>query len=386
MEDKTYLELLAENDEIARQEFLTNAADLLTTNFTSYEEDVDGADGHPDELEDQEEFRKEQGSHQIASLMTPPPKDLYKATTDVRYQRDTYVHVLSIDSRFRTDINQLSGNFLFKLLTPIKNVIAIRLSSLEIPNTWYNFSNARGNISMGIIFQQGSQVIVNITSGNYRVNTGQQDDILVELFTQLNNVSLFPNNSFSVSFNLITRKMAIGCYTNIHAPVGGYTYTNQPSAATETPVIFTINFATSQFSTRITNWGLGYNLGYDVKETLPAFIQQADYVLNITSCNYIFLSLNPDWRVIEHNQPDKTQVASFAKIIVDVPKNSIVYDNGQNTITKTYRFMQPANITTFTVTLRDEFEEYINLEGDDFSITLEVTEVLHSSLYESMRT
>jgi hypothetical protein len=140
MADKTYLELLAENDEEARREFAPNAKDLLTANYVEYDDHVDGHDAHPDELEDQHEFQRPQGSHQAAALLPEQPKDVHKSTTGVAYDKAVQIHVISVDSRFRTDQGSNPSNFLFKLLTPIKNVISIRLSSLEIPNTWYTFS------------------------------------------------------------------------------------------------------------------------------------------------------------------------------------------------------------------------------------------------------
>jgi hypothetical protein len=120
-------------------------------------------------------------------------------------------------------------------------------------------------------------------------------------------------------------------------------------------------------------------------QTDYAYAQVATSIIDVLDSNYVFLSLNPDWRVVEHNQPDSTQTSAFAKVIVDVPKNDIVYDSGSNTITKQYFLRQPTNIATFNVSIVDEYEQYIQLEGGNISLTLEVTEVLHSSLYESMR-
>ena len=390
--EKTYLELLAENDEEARQEFLPNAKDLLTANFIEYDDHVDGHDAHPDELEDQHEFRREQGSHQLASLMPEAPKDVHKQNTDIRYDKDTYIHVLSIDSRFRSDILDSPSNFLFKMLSPIKNVVSIRLSSIEIPNTWFTFSEARGNLVMDLYIGNAAgmvnpvQVPITVQAGNYAVNTGNLNDILVQLFTVLNAAgsALTPKRSFAVGFDTITSKMSISCFTNTAAP-GTYTYDTQPSLASETPIYFYIDFATGPYANRDTDWGLGYNLGYGVKQTVPGVIQLADYILDVNDSTYVFLSLKPDWRVVEHNQPDRSQTGAFAKIIVDVAKNTMIYDDGRNTITRSYKFKQPTNITTFNVALLDEYEEIINLEGGGISMTLEITEVLHSSLYESLR-
>jgi hypothetical protein len=402
MEGKTYLELLAENDEEARREFEPNAKELLTANFVEYDDHVDGHDAHPDELEDQHEFQKPQGSHQAAALLPEQPKDIHKTSVDVNYDKSVQVHVISIDSRFRTDQGSNPSNFLFKLLTPIKNVISVRLSSLEIPNTWYTFSEIRGNTSMVVQIHppidnpsgiKAGRVV--ISEGNYTANTLAANDILIEIFTQLNKT--FPNNSFSVFFNSITGKLTLSCFTKNNTPTGGYTYLNQPKpmptpppttltgSGYETPVAFSINFADGIYSNRDDNWGLGYNLGYRIQQTDVATFQTADSIVDVVDSNYVFLSLNPDWRVVEHNQPDSSQTAAFAKVIIDAGKNEIVYDNGANTITKQYYLKQPSNITSFTIAITDEYDQYVQLEGGNVSMTLEVTEVLHSSLYEAMR-
>jgi hypothetical protein len=405
--DKTYLELLAENDEEARKEFAPNAKDLLTANFVEYDDHIDGHDHHPDELEDQHTFQREQGSHQAAALVPPPEKDLHVSTTGVRYDKNVQIHVISIDSRFRSDQGDNPSNFLFKLLSPIKNVISVRLSSLEIPNTWYTFSEVRGNTSLivnvrypppnsNLVLQSAR---VTISEGNYSINTLQANDLLFEIFKQLNNA--ISNVSFSVYFDPIKGKLTISCFTNRNPPLNPltgeleYTYFNQPkplllggppTTGFETPVLFSFNFADSIFSTRDNNWGLGFNLGYQIKETKYATTHAADSIPDVNDTNYVFLSLNPDWRVVEHNQPDSTQTAAFAKVIVNVAKNDIVYDNGGNTITKQYYLRQPTNINVFNVSILDEYENYIQLEGGHISLSLEVTEVLHSSLYETMRT
>jgi hypothetical protein len=399
MEGKTYLELLAENDEEARREFQPNAKDLLTANFVEYDDNVEGHDPHPDELHDQADFQKPAGSHQLASLLPEPEKDVHKTTSNVRYDKDVQVHVISIDSRFRTNQLDNPSNFLFKLLTPIKNAISVRLSSLEIPNTWYTFSNIRGNISM-IINIYGStepdlpELAISkaatanvttgrvvITEGNYSVFTDSTNDILVELYRQLQQT--FPTYAFSVIFNAITGKITISCFTL--SAGNTYTYTNQPTIGSENPIYFSINFADSIFSNRDDNWGLGYNLGYRIKQTDPATSVTGEAIVDVLDSNYVFLSLNPDWKVVEHNQPDRSQTSAFAKVIVNVGKNDIVYDTGQNTITKRYFLRQPTNITSFNISIVDENEQYVMLQGGNVSMTLEVTEVLHASLYEAMR-
>lgn len=434
--EKTYLELLAENDEEARKEFPENAKDLLTANFVEYDDQVEGHDHHPDELVDQHEFQKPQGSHQLAGLMPEPTKDIHKTTTSVRYDKDVKIHVISIDSRFRADQGSNPSNFLFKMLSPIKNVISVRLSSLEIPNTWYAFSSIRGNTSMLVsvdylpvgtppppVINDKTQYVLAyqqarfvIEEGNYSVNTGDDNDLLIHLYNVLNGNTIIGINTygltgvtFSVILDPISGKLSIGCFEDNTFPLKdptqpispynpqltAFDYYNQPTFLDPAvsprpygcpkPLNFFINFADGRFSTRDYNWGLGYNLGYRVYQTDVAYVQTASSVIDVIDSNYVFLSLNPDWRVVEHNQPDSSQTAAFAKIIVDVPKNSIVYDSGSNTITKQYYLRQPTNIASFNISITDEYDQYVQLEGGNVSMTLEVTEVLHASLFEAMR-
>jgi len=111
----------------------------------------------------------------------------------------------------------------------------------------------------------------------------------------------------------------------------------------------------------------------------------AEAIINTIDTNYVFLSLDPDWKVVIQETPDRTQLFSFAKIIVNSPKFAVTYDNGQNTLTKEYFLKQPTNIVSIPVRLSDPYDQDIDLVGTDFSFTLEVREVLDFSLYETMR-
>jgi len=388
---KTYLEILAENDAEAREEFEPSARDMFVNQD---EHDIQPDAPNHEELEDQHEFRKEQGSHQAASLMPIPPKTQTPLKSDSRYGKQTYTHVIAVDSRFRSNVTDSPSNFLFKMISQIKNVISIRLSSIELPNTWYAFSENRGNISMNLIVSGNSATTVSIQPGNYSLNTGASNDILIELFNKLN--AAFSANSFGVTFNSITGKITISCFTLNNEPYDGYTYNNQPISdpidggqsgimGHELPVSFYIDFKTGKYANRSTDWGLGYNLGFSTKITKVAVSHTSTYITSTEDCNYVLLSLNPDWRVVENNQPNTAQTGAFAKIIVSSPKNSVIYDNGANTVTKIYDFKQPTNINVFNINLFDEFGETIELQGGNMTLSLEVVEVLNSSLYETMR-
>lgn len=368
MEAKTYLEILAEQDTESRQDFQINPKDLLVEHNV-FDQEVNGDDHHEEELEHQEDFQKFGGSHQAAAQLATLHTTQPKHTTAVDYDKAVQIHVMSIDSRFRTNRQDPSFDFLYKLVNQVKNVVSVRLSSLEIPNTWYTFSKYCGNTSFVVNLLSGESSIIIIPEGNYSLNINLDNSIQTVLTSVLN--AALPGNGFSVNLNSISGLLTISSRNK-----------------------FQMDFSQGIFAGRIDNWGLGYNLGFRSLNFLDSSKPlQTDYYFahtgialpNILGSNYIFLSLNPDWRVVEHNHPDHSNLASFAKIVVNVSKNDIIYDNGSNLITKTYNLKQPTNISSFRITLSDEYGQLVFLRGGEVSLTLEVTEVLDSALYESLR-
>jgi hypothetical protein len=376
---KTYLELLAENDEEARKEFEPNAKELFI-DHNEYEDDVEAHGKEHDELEDQEAFQRYGGSHQQASKLGEIHENVAKQTTAVEYDKAVCVHVISIDSRFRSNVIDNPSNFFLKLLAPIKNVVSIRLSSLEIPNTWYTFSNIRGNTSVDVLIQDGSlldsfgqPVVLSlgrivIPEGNYTLDTTTQNCLQTILATQLN--ATFTTLTFTVVISPISGLLTISCVDKI---------------VTTNKIKFQLDFTQGLFSSRDFNFGLGYNLGFRNKKTSFQDSHTSEQFPDVNDSNYIFLNLNPDWKVVSHRNPDRTITSSFAKVIVNVPKNQIVYDNGANTITKRYHLKQPTNVSVIPLSILDEYNQFIYLMGGSVSITLEVTEVLDFALYESLR-
>ena len=366
--EKTYLEILAEQDTEARIEYV-NPKDLLVEHNV-FEQEVNGDDHHEDELEDQHDFQTFGGSHQVASQLGALHSTQPKHTTAVEYSKNVQVHVISVDSRFRTNRQDFNHNFLYKMDTQIKNVVSVRASSMEIPNTWYTFSTYRGNTTFILHAFTEQTFLITIPEGNYSLDTSAGNCLQTTLARVLN--TALPSYAFTVVLDSISGLLTISALTN-----------------------FSLDFTNGIFSGRIDDWGLGYNLGFRnenfpiaspiVRQTKFARTQTASALPDITGSNYIFLSLNPDWRVVEHNHPDHSNLAAFAKIVVDVKKNEIIYDNTSNLITKEYTLKQPTNISSFNISLYDEYGQYILLRGGEVSLTLEVTEVRDSALYESLR-
>ena len=217
---------------------------------------------------------------------------------------------------------------------------------------------------------EGITELIEINPGNWTSdNNTEQTSILYQVQNAIN--EKFNTTLFRVEY--------------INPSTGKIRITNS-TFSTTTPVtspLFSINFRVNDNS-RAADFGLGYNLGFRESAYFDTNTINAEAILNIIDTNYLFLTLDPDWKVIEHETPDRTQVFSFAKIVIDQPKFAIVYDN-QNELTKEYFLKQPTNIHSIPVRISDPYDQDIDLNGLDFSFTLELTEVLNSGLYESMR-
>jgi hypothetical protein len=108
-------------------------------------------------------------------------------------------------------------------------------------------------------------------------------------------------------------------------------------------------------------------------------------IVDTTDWPYVFVSFNPDWKVVKHQNQTTNSTYAFAKVMMSAGKNSIVFSNNSNTVTTEYFFHQPTNIISIPVKIVDPYDETLDLLGLDISITLEIKEVLNSSLYETMR-
>jgi hypothetical protein len=258
------------------------------------------------------------------------------------------------------------------------------VSSIELPNTSYDFSDAKGNTKFSIVYPTTNinPRIFLLPEGNYTDIT----DLCGAMETLINDglpIDRAPDGgfgpgSFSVAFDTITGKITV----------------SRPDAKN-----FVISFNDS-YPDRPVEWGLGYNLGFNGCYPLSSGMRgvyggngqsmssyTGENVVDVIGPNYFILNLDPDWVNVEHHSLNSKYVApGIAKIVVNVPKNAVIYDNGSNTVFKEITFQQPVNVSSFPVQLLEPDGDIVNLEGANFSFTLEVVEALDPALYDHIRT
>ena len=83
---------------------------------------------------------------------------------------DVSRRILSIDSRFRSNPSGSStSNFYYRLKQPVKNVLRIRVTSIEFPHDYLFFTEHRANVTVRIIYDRADPktVVLTIPDGNY---------------------------------------------------------------------------------------------------------------------------------------------------------------------------------------------------------------------------
>jgi hypothetical protein len=121
---------------------------------------------------------------------------------------------------------------------------------------------------------------------------------------------------------------------------------------------------------------LGFYLGYRSIINSPVIIQTdkiifAEKFFSLSGNNYIFIKIN-DWGHIDF-YGDKT----FAKILLTSKLGNIRIDDY---ICKEYKFRQPVDIRRIDIELFDYLGNSIDLNGCDFSFTLEFKQIINSDL------
>jgi hypothetical protein len=382
MEQLTYQKILAETYEENSRNLLVHQNEYEDDDQVEEHEQQDYDDR---ELEDQEEFNRVQDRHDLKNVVAPKKPFEDKGKASVRYNKDVKTLVYNIDSRFRnatvvttssnTFTSQSSSNFLFRLSKILKNVVSAKLTSFELPNTFYTFSNSRQNKAF-MVTVGGVTKEITVNDGNY-LQSGSSTLIdytaLALDYEAALNLAFSPPETFTVVYNTSSNRIVI---SNTTAP---------------TPSSFTLSFApinalvnygvtsTNQFN------GVGYFLGYQNYQYSGSTSYTSEACPQLVGDNYIYLEIS-DWDNVQHQDYNQSSFFVFTKILLPTGKNTIIIDTPiTNPTNKEYHFMQPTNINLLQIRLVDAFGYTVDLEGSNISMTLEFQEVLNMELYEKMR-
>jgi hypothetical protein len=386
----TYQQILAEqfqeNGRLYRQE--EDEDDVEEFHVEGHEAEDRGY-----EVEDRAAFREFAGNRNTEELIVNPKREFDdKGKASVRYNKDVIRRVFSIDTRFRAYVQPgfgqtVSGDpaltalqnsvntatssishFVFRTHDIVKNGISVKLASMELPNRFCNLFQSRGNSSFRV-GRDGTIETIEVdfiegdpTKGGYYNNVS----IVSEIEQKLNFKFQTPDGSPQFNcFRTVDGQAVIESIYPAGAPDAFDFYFDAP-----TQLYLTLPQA------------LGFSeTFYEAKTRL-----ESEDAVDMNTDTYIYLQIN-DWNTVTPQVSNDAYFTVFAKIPVTVDKGKLIYDNDTtNTILKTYHFLQPTNVQQMEIRLLDRLGQVLQFPPNvNYSMTLEVEDVVSKALYEKLR-
>lgn len=304
------------------------------------------------------------------SMPTRLPYDLHA--------NDIVRHIVNVDSRHRdTPAASTSADFFFTLLNTIRNVIRVRVTSIEFPNNYFFYSRRRQNTHFYIQYKECDDKIIRvkitIPDGNYTV-----EQMIAELSERMlaAKLPILPLAGPVVDFSLVN---------------GAFTFYGT--------VPFTID-TEEETKDRMFDYGLGYYLGFTrgrftaESDASGNYFVMSNICANFVGDSYLFMRVNDFYSVrqtvriyptTEGVLPSSTEFAALAKIVIREPKNYMSYDDYSSQHIKEYVFPAPISLSRLHVEILDPYGDVIDLCSSQVSFSIEITEVRNSSLSNAIR-
>jgi hypothetical protein len=275
---------------------------------------------------------------------------------------------LSIHSEDR-DIYQWPDPTHFEITAPVeyKNVVSLRLSDIELPSSYYVFSNINQNTKLTFILN-GLPFTITITSGTYTYS-----QLVDELKNKLNDAVSKQTNTtythFDVTYNPINMKLL---------------FSNDQDH-------FQFDFTKAEEYIcsisgydNYTNWGLGSYLGFDKKiyNSNDSYLIESDYTLNLHGDTHIYMELlyyNSMDEVAPYAYKSNASInakfggkhnSAFAKIPL-FPKESV---SCKETYLSNIFFSDPPleRIQKFKIKLRHHDGRPVDFNNCNYNFTIEI--------------
>jgi len=309
---------------------------------------------------------------------------------DVINSNDLRKRILNIDSRFRAKATDPTTAFTYNVEHPYKNLIRLRVASVEIPNMMYVFTSNNNSFRIKAYDITGivRDIRIVIEEGNYT-----SDAIMTAIQSQLDKLCRDPYGIFlSVEVDPLNAKV-----TFIHNGVAPYPVISAIPNITQSAKPFILDFISTSpisYKKRTNHFGLGFNLGFrkhvykvttilDTINTITRYSLTSESCLDVVGDTYMFLAVNDYYTVEQKTTENYLQV--LAKIIIREDRYAVIYDDGSSCVSNEIIFPSPTDLKILQVKLLDPYGEIVDLHGMNFSFSLEITEVLNTSLYDFYR-
>lgn len=381
------------------------------------DDDDDDDDDDNDNNDDDDNDEDNADFQSMIKIQQPTPPTVYTQINDgVPFgnmnplDRTTVSKVVCIDSLFRELPDTTpEGSFLVNLPGNLERVISLSVTSVNLPNNWYNVSDDTTLNTFSIITHNGpagtSTHTVTVPAGNY--TAAHMEMVLNNIFSNTSDLSFL-----RVEINPATLKTIFRA--KISNDPGATNYAFEPTASPPYPDFsYEVHFQTVTTTPGVLDCETGningtvltldkYNIGYIlgfrnpdyVVEKLPEeldilsvqdsslthhCILRSEGIFNPTVIDYVFLELDDfNNNFVTNTVVSKTQSGYIGNnILAQIP----IYSTEQisqvtrreTTTFKTRNYFGPVRIKKLAVRLLDKRGNVVNLNGNNFSFTLEVT-------------
>lgn len=322
----------------------------------------------------------------------------------------TKITSVSIDSLFRQNYEtSSSSNFIYRLPAPIKNVIKMSISAIEIPNFWYQYSNAENTNQFTITTYNYSildpnnphnpPIIVPSTSYTIKMPDGNYNNIEMANFL----TNYFNNVGGGLAYVIVSIDTTSGktIFRARHPtdnPLLPAPY--DPSTPYYSPLFYyTLDFRIDPYPERPIYKNMGWSLGF----TQPMYTvscsntyttnflaipktKQITYNAYVSSesafgssyYNYVFLdiddnnsSFSNDGIIACLGNSYLTGNNIIARITITTAPNSINLTTAADCVFKTREYFGPITIDRLNIRLLNRYGDVIQLNGNDFSFLIE---------------
>jgi hypothetical protein len=334
----------------------------------------------------------ENGRMTLESKSAPPG---YLNPLNVR----TITQAISIDSRFRPNYyGTKSTNFDLVLPTIQKNVVSLRVASIELPTTYYAISRCNENSNFLVVDMSNADAgwLLTLPDGNYEQSWANNSKA-AHIETAMNNTIIY-----SVPVTITKSGQTIPNNTGTPAPltandlvynldrISGKSYFTALPGGVLANHGYLIHFNVDVNGTITKNeniqlrlgWQLGFRLGdYDVDPMDTPLRVVSESICLVCGPRYGFISIDdyqkntgPAYMVAYANSVLQDNIITrinLAELQADVGVYQSSSDPGLSTqLNRTREYFGPVDIQRLHIALYDEFGRVIDLNYMDWSLTL----------------
>ena len=368
--------------------------------------DINNVDKHFIFTRNREEILQEHNIPVVQGQLNPVLRNINK-------------RLISLDTKMRNYLDQDSNNVTLDLSEPLDNVLALRVMSVEIKHSWYTFDDAYGTAEFTV-----DNSLVYIDNGNYSET---------ELMSQINNkLSTYDISFLDFSYNSNNGKVTITNSDSLSHTITFYDNTNPGNMKKNSNLGWLLGYRLDNSYNITTNIDASGSVTgtslLDVYGPKYILLQLEDYNNNHFNRNFVAvddnvetlnypsyytpdLSMsNPHYRsIIDENNEIQwvlsglthTQTFTISEIYKSRQTNSnqnkvsgmvtndilsklpIEYTNPFETIIIGYNYLNknerlyygPVTINRVKISLYNDAGQLLNLNGQDYAITLQTDEL-----------